>query len=224
VGPVSRSAASIGSDGSVYLPSIDGNFYAVAPPTERGGRGAIGWAFDFTAHNGSGPIPTGVVPVGGNGVGGASSAAIGRDGTLYVGANNSNFYAVRVDGSLKWMFEAEREVAGIWADPALAADERTVYFGANKGGVYAVDTASGARRWQFPVEGSLYGGMTLDRTGTLFYGSSMGRFYALNAANGQPYFDYDAQAFPGIWTAPCILPNGSVVVSTRQGQVLLFSA
>ena len=44
----------------------------------------------------------------------------------------------------------------------------------------------------------------------------------INSATGQAYFDFDANSFPGIWTAPCILPNGNVVVSNRRGQVLLF--
>ncbi len=40
---------------------------------------------------------------------------IGPDGTIYIGANNSNFYAIAPDGSQKWLFEAERELAGIWS-------------------------------------------------------------------------------------------------------------
>ena len=79
-------------------------------------------------------------------IGSAASATIGPDGTIYIGANNSNFYAISPTGQLVWLFEAEREIGGIWSTAALSADNRTLYFGANKGGLYALNRVDGSLR------------------------------------------------------------------------------
>jgi outer membrane protein assembly factor BamB len=222
-GPTIRIAPTVGPDGSVYVPSTDGRLYAVAPPTGGSGEGQIGWAFDFGAHLGDAPVVSGPGLSGSNGIGSGCTAAVGNDWTIYVGANNSNFYAIAPDGQMKWLYEAEREIAGIWADPVLTADGATVCFGANRGGVYALNTGNGTLRWQYAIEGSVYSGLTLDRAGRIYTGSTIGHLYALSAATGQPVFDYDAQVFPGIWTAPAIRPDGSLAVADRRGRVMLFA-
>jgi hypothetical protein len=144
-GPVVKAAPALGEDGTVYVASMDDHLYAIAPPTGGGNPGSVKWTFTFGDHPGSGPPvtdPTAPFP-GDNGVGSGDTPTIGPDGTIYVGVNNSNFYAIAPDGQLRWMFEAQREVAGIWSAGAITADGSTVYFGANKGGVYAVNTQDG---------------------------------------------------------------------------------
>src|SRR5438309_6417673 len=142
---------------------MDGKLYAVSP------QGQVKWAFDFGGHLGPTPLVTsepgapGGLP-GANGIGSGASPTIGPDGTIYVGANNSNFYAVSPDGHLNWLFEAQREIAGIWSTAALSADNSTLYFGANKGGIYAVNRIDGTLRWQYPILGSIYSSPALDAT------------------------------------------------------------
>src|SRR5439155_25322686 len=141
-GPSIKAAPAVGSDGTIYLSSMDGKLYAVAPPSGRT-EGTVKWTFDFGEHLGQTPIVTAVPPPPGvDGVGSAASPTIGPDGTIYVGANNSNFYAVTPAGGMKWLFEAQREVGGIWSSAVLSADSSTLYFGANRGGVYAVSADS----------------------------------------------------------------------------------
>ena len=147
---------------------------------------------------------------------------MGPDGTIYIGANNSNFYAIRPGGQLKWLYEAEREVAGIWSTAALSVDGAIVYFGANKGGIYALNTRDGSLRWRFDIFGSVYSSPTLDDVGALYTGSTLGHVFALNAATGDVIFDYDAGA--PVWTAPAIRPDGSLLVGDTTGRVLLLGA
>jgi outer membrane protein assembly factor BamB len=220
-GPSLKAAPAIGTDGTVFLSSMNGKVYAVAPPAGGVSEGSVRWAFDIAAHPGRAPLVAAKVPPpGADGVGSGSSPTVGADGTLYVGANNSNFYAIRPDGTLRWMFEAEREVAGIWSTAALSADGSTLYFGANKGGIYALNAADGTRRWQFPIYGSVYNSPTLDSRGTLYTGSTLGHIYALNAATGELVLDFNAS--DSVWTAPAIRPDGSLVVATTKGRVLLL--
>ena len=119
------------------------------------------------------------------------------------------------------MYEAEREVAGIWSTAALSADGTTLYFGANKGGIYALHTADGSLRWQYKLISSVYNSPTLDSRGTLYSGSTIGHVLALDAASGEVIFDYDAGA--PAWTAPAIRPDGSLVVADTNGRVMLLA-
>ena len=141
-------------DGTVYVAAVTGSLYAVSPPTGSGTQGSVKWSFDFGQH--LGPTPLVATPVTGGGnrgqdaIGSAASATIGPDGTIYIGANNSNFYAIDPSGQQKWMYEAERELAGIWTTAALSPDASVLYFGANKGGMYALNTRDGSAQVEVP--------------------------------------------------------------------------
>ena len=217
VGPAIKSATALGADGTIYSPSSDGKLYAVSP------QGQVKWTFDFGEHLGTTPLVTSNQQGPGGGGGGASgigsgaSPTIGKDGTIYIGANNSNMYAVAPDGSMKWLFEAERELAGIWTTPALSADGSTIYFGANKGGIYAVKTADGSKRWQFPVYGSIYASSVLDNRGTLYTGATIEHLYATDTASGEPVWDMDVHN--EVWCAPAIRPDGTLIFADRGGIV-----
>jgi outer membrane protein assembly factor BamB len=217
-GPTVKSAAALGSDGTVYHPTSDGKMYAVTP------QGQVKWSFDFGEHLGPTPLVTSTPqgPGGGggggaSGIGSGASPTVGPDGTIYIGANNSNMYAVAPDGSMKWVFEAERELAGIWTTPALSADGKTIYFGANKGGVYAVNTADGSKRWQFPIYGSIYASSVLDSRGILYTGTTIEHLYAVDSASGEQVWDLDVKN--QIWCAPAIRPDGTLIFADRGGVV-----
>jgi outer membrane protein assembly factor BamB len=220
-GPTLRSTPALGPDGTVYVGSTDGKLYAVAPPAGGAGQGSVRWTFDFGQHLGSTPLVTADKGNGGaNGIGTGASPTIGPDGTIYIGANNSNFYAIGPDGEQRWLFEAERELAGIWATAALSPNGSTLYFGANKGGMYAVTSADGRLVWQFNIYGSVYSSPLLDAKGNLYTGSTVGHVFGLSAADGRELFDFDAGY--SVWTAPSLLPNGHLVVATRKGRVELL--
>ena len=223
-GQTVKVAPAVAPDGTVYTTAITGSLYAVSPPSGAGNQGAIKWSFDFGQH--LGPTPLVAMPVTGGGnrgqdaIGSAASATIGPDGTIYIGANNSNFYAINPNGQQKWLYEAERELAGIWTTAALSADASVVYFGANKGGMYALNTRDGSLKWQFPVYASIYSSPALDAQGTLYTGSSIEHVYAINSANGQAIADYNAGA--AVWTAPSIRPDGTLAVGDRTGRILVL--
>ena len=74
------SSPSIGSDGTIYVGSLDNSLYAINPD------GSQKWAFNT-----------------GGGV--HSSPTIGSDGTIYVGSWDQYLYAIKPDGKRKWRFK-----------------------------------------------------------------------------------------------------------------------
>ena len=54
-----------------------------------------------------------------------SSPAIGSDGTIYVGSDDDNLYAINPDGSMKWRFKTGSYV---FSSPAIGSDG-TIYVG-----------------------------------------------------------------------------------------------
>jgi outer membrane protein assembly factor BamB len=223
-GETLKVAPAIGPDGTIYTTTLTGNLYAVSPPAS-GTQGSIKWNFDFGQHLGPTPLVsepvTGPPNRGQDAVGSAASATIGPDGTIYVGSNNSNFYAIDPNGQQKWLYEAERELAGIWTTAALSADASTLYFGANKGGIYALNTRDGSLKWQFNVVGSIFSSAALDAAGNLYTGSTVGHVFALNAASGERTTDLDVGA--PVWSAPSVRPDGSVVFGDRNGRIIVLS-
>lgn len=220
-GPTLKASPAVGPDGTVYVSSMNGKLYAIAPPGAAGKNASVRWAFRFAEFPGDGDaVVSHSPPAGADGIGSGASPTVGPDGTVYVGANNSNFYAISPDGQLEWQFQAEPEIAGIWSTAALSADNSTLYFGANKGGMYALNRVDGSLRWQYPIVGSIYSSPALDATDTVYTGSTVGHVFALDGATGHLIFDYDAQA--PIWTAPALRPDGSLLIADRTGRVMLL--
>jgi outer membrane protein assembly factor BamB len=223
-GQTVKVAPALGPDGTVYTTALTGSLYAVSPPSGSGNQGTVKWSFDFGQHLGSTPLVSQPVTAGPNrgqdGVGSAASPTIGPDGTIYVGADNSNFYAIDPSGQQKWLYEAERELAGIWTTACLSQDNQTLYFGANKGGLYALNTRDGTLKWKFDIFASVYSSPALDSRGTLYTGSTVGHVFAVDAANGEQVADDDNTV--AIWTAPAIRPDGTLVVGDRNGRILVL--
>src|SRR5262249_47401356 len=98
------------------------------------------------------------------------------------------------------------------------SDASVLYFGANKGGMYAVNARDGSLKWKFPIYGSIYSSPALDAQGKLYTGSTSEVVYGVDASTGAEFAEYAAKA--GGWTAPSIRPDGTVVVGTRDSRIL----
>ncbi len=75
-----------------------------------------------------------------------ASPAIGVDGTLYVGSNDFNLYAINPDGTQKWAFLTGGDMG---SSPAIGADG-TLYVGSGDGNLYAINP-DGTQKWAFPT-------------------------------------------------------------------------
>jgi outer membrane protein assembly factor BamB len=114
----------VAADGTVYVGSLDRKVYAL-----RGDSGEKRWDFETAG-------------------GVESSAAVGHDGTVFVGSRDGKAYALRGQtGEMLWEFIASKPVT---ASPALGANGAlyvTSGSWGNEGHLYALDAASGRKRW-----------------------------------------------------------------------------
>ena len=67
-----------------------------------------------------------------------TSPAIESDGTIYVGSDDNNLYAINPDGSKKWAYATNGVV---YSSPAIGSDG-TLYFGSDDGYFYAIKTSN----------------------------------------------------------------------------------
>jgi outer membrane protein assembly factor BamB len=200
VGPTVNAAPAVGLDGTVYVASMDDRLYAVRPSS-----GEVAWTFRFGGFPGD------------DGVVSSAAPTVGPDGTIYVVA--TNVYALTPDGDLTWLFEAERQVAGISSSAALSADGQTLYFGANNGGIYALDASDGVLRWRFEVVGSVFNSPALDREGVLYTGSTAGHVFAIDSRTGEGLWDLPGPTAAPIWTTPAVTRDNTLVVADANGFV-----
>jgi outer membrane protein assembly factor BamB len=130
LGPID-SSPSIGADGTIYLGS-DGTIYAYGNSLHEYNTvnpRTIGYLY---AIDPSGQLKW-YTDLFGNV---KSSPAIGNDGTIYVGSDKEDFFALNpADGSIKWQYPTRGPVR---SSAAIAADG-TIYVGSNDGSLYALN-------------------------------------------------------------------------------------
>src|SRR5262249_44762551 len=102
-----------------------------------------------------------------------SSAAVGIDGSVYVGSLDHRIYAIADDGSLKWAYES---FGPIWSSPAIAGDG-TVYIGSIDQNLYALK--NGVLKWSLELGNCAFSSPLLTREGTVYVGSNDRKLHAV---------------------------------------------
>jgi outer membrane protein assembly factor BamB len=163
-----------------------------------------------------------------------SSPAIGADGTIYVGSNDGNVYAINPDGTpkgLSWPIATGGPVISSPAiedngTPADISDD-TIYVGSNDGHLYAINT-DGTQKWRFPAAGSvgdIESSPAIAADGTIYVGSNDGNVYAINPADrsaGQPFPQPSEWAFAAgghVRSSPAVDQTGG----THDGTIYVGS-
>ena len=124
------SSPAIGPDGTVYAASQDGKIYAFSPLRASFGQTPLLWTYQTMPLAYPGiyyPIDTI-----------ESSPAVGADGTIYIGCDDGNFYALNPNGSLKWVYNfGQGSLDYMFSSPAIGSDG-TIYVVDNTGNLYAI--------------------------------------------------------------------------------------
>ena len=147
-----------------------------------------------------------------------SSAAIGPDGTIYVGtggnntgSTDTNLYALTPDGEKKWQFGAN---GTIFSSPALGLNG-TIYFGSNDYHIYAVtdDDSDVELLWNTHLGHWVLSSPVVAPDGTVYVGSTDFNIYALNPDGSVKWY------YPTSWcvfSSPALGPDGTVYVGSKD--------
>ena len=102
-------------------------------------------------------------------------------GDIYFGTTaNGQFYCVNASGNLKWKFDGAGSMKS--AAPAVNKDGSVVFIGDGAGNIFALDAASGAKKWQAAL-GSATAGLLVNGN-ELVAGATNGTVTFYNMADG----------------------------------------
>lgn len=225
---IMREGPIIGSDGTMYTGSDDGNLYAV------NSIGFLAWSYNFyfpvwhtPAIDVNGTVYCGApeynfVALNSNGSLSwsyytrlsYSSPAIDDGGRIYHATWTANrLYVFEPDGTMAWSYLAGKETAGY---PAIGTDG-TSYLGANDNHLYAF-TPNGALRWSYDTgTGSAH--TSLGPGGVVYAASPDKCFYALGS-DGSCRWSYRTTGYT--YAPAAVGPDGSAHLGV-SGVCLLYS-
>ena len=143
-----------------------------------------------------------------------SSPAIGADGTIYVGSQDGNLYAISPRGAKKWTFETGSPIG---SSPAIGADG-TIYVGSGDRYLYAI-SADGKKRWAYQTGEAVYSSPAIGRDGTV-YVVSAGKLYAISADGTE---NWAFQSREAAYSSPVIAEDGTIYL-VAAGKLYAISA
>jgi outer membrane protein assembly factor BamB len=186
------SSPAIGQDGTVYVGSTDGKFYAL-----DGANGTKKWDFGPSATYSNFN----------------STPAIGADGTIYARRNNGYLYALHPDGVLKWSYLVDYDS---WVSPAVGPDQ-TIYV-AGTTALYAINS-DGTLKWTNNTGNTIYSSPAIGTNGAIYFGGMDGKLYGLAPAGTNLSSSWPVTLPDSIASSPAIGADGTVYVGCDNGRV-----
>lgn len=182
---------SIASDGTIYMATTrqsvgdSGFVYAINP------EGNIKWR--FTTERGFGSQATG---------------AVGKDDTYFIGSSDRYFYAINREGKLKWkkqfsfVFNRQR--------PAITEGGEVILSIAS--GIIAFNASSGDTLWFHESASRVAHGISIDRNGNIYAGTSTGLLSL--SPFGEKRWEFPTTALPII--EPVIAADGTILFTVTD--------
>ncbi len=134
-----------------------------------------------------------------------SSPAV-ADGTVYIGSQDSKFYALdAATGAKRWEYKT-----GSWVESSPAIVNGVVYFGSNDGRLYALDANSGEKLWDFKV-GAVIKASPAVADGVVYFGAGDWYVYALDAVTGEKLWDFKTE---GPVNSSPVVANGIIYIGS----------
>ena len=146
------------------------------------------------------------------------------DGTVYVGSEDGNLYAVSPGGVEKWASSIQDYVS---SSPALGSDG-TIYVG-DVLGLYAIDPADGTQKWNFLTLQPLASSdpMSLDSSpvigsdGTIYLQAYDGYLYAIDEDGDEVW---SSETDDITQSMPAVGPDGTVYLLSSNSTLYAFNS
>jgi len=202
----------LGSDGTLYDGSFDGKIYAIDSQT-----GVVKWTFQTADNVYSSPA--------------LLNDAGGRTTAIIVASTDGSVYSLSPSGQLNWRYDAGdviRSSPVIGLAPKGDPAGHIVYVGAGDGRLYALNAATGQRRWSFDTTSSepslrdrndLNSSPALGKTG-IYIGSEDGSIwyvpydYCLHRADPRCARGPGGSLPAATTSAYLVTPGGSTIAAT----------
>ena len=142
----------------------------------------------------------------------SSGPAIASDGTVYIGSEDYNLYAINPDGTLKWKYNTGSYIR---SSPTIDSDG-TVYI-ATYAGFFTINS-DGALKWSNDYFlGDDVTSAVIGEDGTIYIGSSRG-LYAFNPDDGSVKWVFSDTRFER--ADPSIGPDGTIYIGSYDTNYL----
>ena len=159
-----------------------------------------------------------------------AAPAVAADGTVYVGSDDGNVYAIGppasgTAGELKWSFPTGNTVR---CSPTIGRDG-TLYVGADDYNLYALDPRpqgkTGQLKWSFATAGQVETAPAIGPDGTVYVGSFDGSLYAVtpptSGTSGKRKWSFNTGEW--IMSSPAVGADGMVYVGSDDYNVYAFN-
>jgi outer membrane protein assembly factor BamB len=141
------------------------------------------------------------------------SAPAVADGALYVGADDSRFYAMDInDGAMKWIDKNATD--GYTSSPIVI--NNLAYTGSKDGSFYVFDAQNGELSWEV-LTGKVIESSPAMGDGIIVFGTNGGLIIAIDPATRKEKWHYDT-GISAIMSSP-LIAEGSVFVGTNDGNI-----
>ena len=138
------------------------------------------------------------------------------DGTVYVGSNDSNLYALDAEtGDREWAFQT-----GAMVESSPTVVDGTVYVGSNDSNLYALDARTGKQGWTLQTDGKVESSPTVAGN-TVYVGSSDSTVYAVNVETGEQTYSFETDG--SIESSPAVV-DGTVYIGSNDAKLHAIDA
>ena len=204
-----ESSPVIGTDGTVYVGSHDGYFYAFEK------SGSLKWRVKLNEPRYDPRWNTSKAMM--------ASPALAKDGTIYAYGASNNLHALNPDGTEKWRFPIKWH-NDFWSSPNIGPD-RTIYIGSardegsgNKAGLYAINP-DGTQKWFVREPSGVTVVPTIADDGTVIYGAAnpqdnKGKVTALTP-DGKKKWEFMLEQW--LEGPAAIGPDGTIFSGSKEG-------
>ncbi len=144
-----------------------------------------------------------------------SSPALSKNGILYFGTLDGNFYAINPEGKVLWKFSTGR---WIWSSPAIGKDG-TIYFASDDGFIYAL-YQNGKEKWKRILNGLSFSSPAVDENENVYIGNKSGDFYSMDKS-GKIRWVKDLNG--EINSSPAIGEDETIYIGTEKGMLYAIS-
>lgn len=182
------STATVSGNGNVYVGAFDSNLYCLTS------RGAIAWSYATDAFI-------------------AGSAAIGADGSVYVGSL-TRFYRLTSTGSLIW----RSDVTDLSNSSPAIGSGGMIYIGSDDNNLYAA-TSSGSLSWSYKAADYVDSSPAVGSDGQIYVGSDDNNLYVL-LPNGALSWSY---ATGDYINSSAVLASGKAYVASEDNVLYALS-